>query len=164
MELEPETYSILIKGVDVGNGILEVGKLMAMDSGEVVEKIEGNEFIEPVFNLQAIWIDTDTRDVAESRGYTVVDCPTIIATHLTEIIKRHADEILGSQEVQQLIDNIKDDYPTVVNEVQENLAIGEIQQVLQNLFRERVSISNMVSILESLATSVKFSKDPGFSY
>jgi len=162
MELEPETYSILIKGVDVGNGILEVGKLMAMDSGEVVEKIEGNEFVEPVFNLQAIWIETDARDMAESKGYTVVDCPTIIATHLTEIIKRHADEILGRQEVQQLIDNIKDNYPTVVNEVLENLSIGEIQHVLQNLLRERISVRNMVSVLESLATSVRFSKDIDF--
>jgi flagellar biosynthesis protein FlhA len=99
MELEPEVYSILIKGVEVGRGKLQVGKLMAMDSGDVREKITGVEFIEPVFNLNAIWIETDVRDLAESRGYTVVDCPTIIATHLTEIIKRHADEILGREEV-----------------------------------------------------------------
>ncbi|HQL83196.1 MAG TPA: flagellar biosynthesis protein FlhA, partial [Spirochaetota bacterium] len=101
MELAPEAYSILIKGVDVGRGSLQVDKLMAMDSGEVTEKIDGQEFTEPVFGLKAIWIKTDARDLAESRGYTVVDCPTIIATHLTEIIKRHADEILGRQEVQK---------------------------------------------------------------
>ena len=109
MELDPEMYSILIKGVEVGRGMLQVGKLMAMDSGDVMEKIEGVEFIEPVFNLSAIWIEPDSRDLGDSRGYTVVDCPTIVATHLTEIIKRHADEILGREEVQELIDNIKPD-------------------------------------------------------
>ncbi len=154
MELAPQDYSILIKGVEVGHGSLQVGKLMAMDPGTVQEKIGGVEFTEPVFNLKAIWIDPDNRDVAERRGYTVVDCPTIIATHLTEIIRRHADEILGRQEVQQLIDTIKNDYPAVVNELvgDKKLSIGEIQKVLQNLLRERVSIRNMVTILETLAS------------
>jgi len=161
MELEPETYSILIKGVEVGRGILKVGSLMAMDSGDVAEKIEGSEFIEPVFELKAIWIEPDTRDLAESRGYTVVDSPTIIATHLTEIIKRHADEILGRQEVQQLIDNVKNDYPAVVSEINEKMSLGEIQKVLQNLLRERISIRNMVTVLESLASYVDYTKDSG---
>ena len=164
MELNPEAYSILIKGVEVGRGALQVDKLMAMDSGEVTEKIEGQEFTEPVFGLKAIWIKTDVRDVAESRGYTVVDCPTIIATHLTEIIKRHADEILGRQEVQKLIDTVKEDYPAVVHELVEEhkMSLGEIQKVLQNLLRERVSIRNIVSILETLASYVSYSKDTSF--
>ncbi|MEW6527792.1 MAG: flagellar biosynthesis protein FlhA [Spirochaetota bacterium] len=163
MELAPQDYSILIKGVEVGHGSLQVGKLMAMDPGTVTEKIEGVEFTEPVFNLKAIWIDPDNRDVAERRGYTVVDCPTIIATHLTEIIRRHADEILGRQEVQQLIDTIKNDYPAVVNELvgDKKLSIGEIQKVLQNLLRERVSIRNMVTILETLASYSDYTKDIG---
>ncbi|MEJ5360434.1 MAG: flagellar biosynthesis protein FlhA [Spirochaetota bacterium] len=163
MELAPQDYSILIKGVEVGHGSLQVGKLMAMDPGTVMEKIEGVEFTEPVFNLKAIWIDPDNRDVAERRGYTVVDCPTIIATHLTEIIRRHADEILGRQEVQQLIDTIKNDYPAVVNELvgDKKLSIGEIQKVLQNLLRERVSIRNMVTILETLASYSDYTKDIG---
>ncbi|HOF12709.1 MAG TPA: flagellar biosynthesis protein FlhA [Spirochaetota bacterium] len=163
MELPPQDYSILIKGVEVGHGSLQVGKLMAMDPGTVEEKIEGVEFTEPVFNLRAIWIDPDNRDVAERRGYTVVDCPTIIATHLTEIIRRHADEILGRQEVQQLIDTIKNDYPAVVNELigEKKLSIGEIQKVLQNLLRERVSIRNMVTILETLASYSDYTKDIG---
>jgi flagellar biosynthesis protein FlhA len=161
MELEPEMYSILIKGVEVGRGSLQVGKLMAMDSGDIKEKIEGVEFIEPVFNLNAIWIDPDSRDTAESRGYTVVDCPTIVATHLTEIIKRHADEILGREEVKKLIDNINGDYPAVVKEVTDKMSYGEIQKVLQNLLRERVSIRNMVTILETLATYYEYTKDPG---
>ncbi|HPV41282.1 MAG TPA: flagellar biosynthesis protein FlhA [Spirochaetota bacterium] len=164
MELEPEVYSILIKGVEVGRGSLQVDKLMAMDSGEVSEKIEGQEFTEPVFGLKAIWIKTDVRDVAESRGYTVVDCPTIIATHLTEIIKRHADEILGRQEVQKLIDTVKEDYPAVVRELVEDhkMSLGEIQKVLQALLRERVSIRNIITILETLSSYVSYSKDPSF--
>jgi len=161
MELEPEMYSILIKGVEVAMGVLQVGKLMAMDSGDIREKIEGLEFIEPVFNLSAIWIDPDNRDLAESRGYTVVDCPTIVATHLTEIIKRHADEILGREEVQKLINNIKNDYPAVVKEIEEKMKLGEMQKVLQNLLRERVSIRNMVTILETLATYSEYTRDAG---
>lgn len=161
MELEPEMYSILIKGVEVATGVLQVGKLMAMDSGDIKEKIEGVEFIEPVFNLNAIWIEPDNRDYAESKGYTVVDCPTIVATHLTEIIKRHADEILGREEVQKLINNIKNDYPAVVKEIDEKMKLGEMQKVLQNLLRERVSIRNMVTILETLATYADYTREPG---
>ncbi|MBN1531652.1 MAG: flagellar biosynthesis protein FlhA [Spirochaetes bacterium] len=162
MELEPEAYSILIKGVDVGRGELQVSKLMAMDSGDVQEKIQGDEFIEPVFGLHAIWITPDLRDTAESRGYTVVDCPTIIATHLTEVIKRHADEILGRQEVQKLMDNVKGDYPAVITEINEKkISLGEVQKVLQNLLRERVSIRNIVTILESLASYVDHTRDAG---
>ncbi len=162
MELEPQMYSILIKGIEVGRGMLQIGKLMAMDSGDVSDKIEGVEFIEPVFNLNATWIEPDVRDSAESRGYTVVDCPTIIATHLTEIIRRHADEILGREEVKKLIDNIKGDYPAVVKEIEDkNISLGDIQKVLQNLLRERVSIRNMVTILETLATYIDYTKDPG---
>jgi flagellar biosynthesis protein FlhA len=164
MELEPEVYSILIKGVEVGRGALQVDRLMAMDSGEVTEKIEGDEFIEPVFNLKAIWINTENRDLAESRGYTVVDSPTIVATHLTEIIKRHADEILGRQEVQKLVDNVRDESPAVVSELIDDnkMTLGEIQKVLQNLLRERVSIRNFVTILESLSNYVNYSKDASF--
>ncbi|MGV7928933.1 MAG: flagellar biosynthesis protein FlhA [Spirochaetota bacterium] len=163
MELESSSYSILIKGVEVGGGLLQVGRLMAMDSGEVVEKIDGSEFTEPVFGLKAIWVDPEVRGTAEQRGYTVVDCPTIIATHLTEIIKRHADEILGRQEVQQLVDNIKNDYPAVINELisERKMSLGDIQKVLQNLLRERVSIRNMITILETLASYAEFSKDTG---
>jgi len=161
MELEPEMYSILIKGVEVGRGVLQVGRLMAMDSGDIKEKIDGVEFVEPVFNLNAIWIETNVRDLAESKGYTVVDCPTIIATHMTEIIKRHADEILGREEVKKLIENIRSDYPAIVKEIEDKMNYGEIQKVLQNLLRERVSIRNMVTILETLATYSGHTKDSG---
>lgn len=163
MELEPSSYSILIKGVEIGGSSLQVGKLMAMDPGDVEEKMEGEEFVEPVFGLKAIWIEASDRDAAERRGYTVVDCPTIIATHLTEIIKRHASDILGRQEVQQIIDSIRADYPAVVDELitEKKMTIGEVQRVLQNLLRERVSIRNMVTILETLASYVDYTKDVG---
>jgi len=163
MELEPSSYSILIKGVEIGGGVLQVGNLMAMDPGDVEEKIGGEEFEEPVFGLKAIWIDPADRDLAERRGYTVVDCPTIIATHLTEIIKRHASEILGRQEVQQLIESIRADYPAVIDELitEKKMSLGEVQRVLQNLLRERVSIRNMVTILETLASYVEYTKDIG---
>ena len=163
MELEPDSYAVLIKGVEIGRGNLQVGRLMAMDPGGVKERIEGDEFVEPVFGLTAIWIEPDLRNTAESGGYTVVDCPTIIATHLTEIIKRHADEILGRQEVKQIVDNIKSDYPAVVDELlnEKKMSLGEIQRILQNLLRERVSIRNMVTILETLASYVDYTKDAG---
>ncbi|HNX60789.1 MAG TPA: flagellar biosynthesis protein FlhA, partial [Spirochaetota bacterium] len=162
MELEPAQYSILIKGVEVGSGVLQPGRLMAMDSGDVSEKIEGTEFTEPAFGLKAIWIDADKRDIAERRGYTVVDSPTIIATHLTELIKGHAAEILGRQEVQQIIDNIKQDYPAVIDDLitQKKLTVGAVQKVLQNLLRERISIRNIVSILETLANYADHTNDP----
>jgi len=153
MELEPQVYSILIKGVEIGSGSLQVGKLMAMDPGGVEIKIEGDEFTEPAFGQKAIWIEAEKQAVAESRGYTVVDCPTIIATHLTEIIKKYASEILGRQEVKQLVDNLKNEYPAVVAEIEEKkLSLGAIQRVLQNLLRENVSIRNMLTIMETLAT------------
>ena len=155
MELEPETYSILIKGVEVGAASSRSGSSWPWTRASDGED-RRRRVIEPVFGLKAIWIEPDVRDKAESSGYTVVDCPTIIATHLTEIIKRHADEILGRQEVQQLIDNMKNDYPAVVEEVitEKKMSLGEIQKVLQNLLRERVSIRNMVTILETLASYV----------
>lgn len=163
MELEPQTYSILIKGVEVGSGQLQTGRLMAMDSGEVLEKIEGIEFTEPTFGLRAIWIEADKRDIAERNGYTVVDCPTIIATHLTEIIKRHADEILGRQEVQQILDNVKNDYPAIIDDIttKSKVALSVIQKVLQNLLREKVSIRNIVTILETIANYAEYTRDPG---
>lgn len=162
MDLQPNEYSILIKGVEMGGGRLEVDRLMAMDSGDVKEKIEGIEFTEPSFGLKAIWIDADQRERAERNGYIVVDCPTIISTHLTEVIKRHAAEILGRQEVQQLIDGIKSEYPAIVEDlVGKKLSVGVLQKVLQGLLRERISIRNVVTIFETLANYSDYTTDPG---
>lgn len=161
MDLSQNEYSILIKGVEVGSGKLEVDRLMAMDAGEVIEKIEGTEFVEPSFGLKAIWIDAALRERAERNGYIVVDCSTIVSTHLTEIIKRHAAELLGRQEVQQLIDSIKSEYPAIVDDlVGKKLSVGVIQKVLQGLLREKVSIRNVVTIFETLSNYSDYTHDP----
>ena len=153
MELEPQQYAVLVRGVEVGAGVLQIGKLMAMDTGNVENKIEGTEFDEPVFSTKAVWIDVDKQNTAESSGYTVVDCSTIIATHITELIKRHADELVGMQEVKLLIDNLRTDYAVVVDEVEsKKISLRTIQRVLQNLLREQVSIRNMLTIMETIAS------------
>lgn len=151
MKLKPSDYSIKIKGVEVGHGSLRVKKLLAIPGMEIHEEIEGEDTLEPAFGTPAKWIDETQRDRAESLGYNVVDCPSIIATHLTEIIKSNASEILGRQEVKQLVDNIKETYPAVVEEVFKVVSLGQIQKVLQNLLREQISIRNMITILETIA-------------
>lgn len=157
LELDPQTYSIRIKAVEIAKGDLQVGKLMAMitDTVEESAKIAGDEFIEPVFGQKAIWIDADKQAVAEARGYSVIDCPSIIATHLTEVIKKHAADILGRQEVKDLIENLRNAYPAVVDELdlqKDKVSLGTIQKVLQNLLREGVSIRNMLTIIETIVT------------
>jgi flagellar biosynthesis protein FlhA len=122
-----------------------------MNTGGVTEEITGEATNDPAFRLPAIWVSEEERSKAELAGYAVVDPPTIIATHITELIRKHASEILGRQEVQTIIDTIKKDYPAVVDEIMKQFTLGEIQKVLQGLLREQVSIRNMVVILETLA-------------
>ncbi len=160
MQLKPPVYSIKIKGVEVARGEVMLEHYLAMNPGEVTEEIEGEKTKEPAFGLPAVWIASSQKERAESLGYTVVDCTSVIATHLTEVIRSHAAEILGRQEVQSIVDNLKQTYPAVVEELIPNLlTIGEVQKVLQNLLRERVSIRDMVTILETLADYAKQSKD-----
>ncbi|MGL4982798.1 MAG: flagellar biosynthesis protein FlhA [Treponemataceae bacterium] len=151
MRLEPSEYCFKIKGVEVGRSKIRMGWYMCMNTGNVIEEIAGEKTSDPAFGLPAIWISEHDRDRAERAGYAVVDSPTIIATHLTEIIKSHASEILGRQEVQSIIDTLKKDYPAVVEEVVKNFTIGDIQKVMQGLLREQVSVRNMVVILETIA-------------
>ena len=152
IQLSPNEYVIKIKGAEVAKGSLIFDNFLAMNSGDVEEDIEGIKTVEPAFGLPAIWIQEGQRDRAEMLGYTVVDPPSIIATHLTEIIKKHAYELLGRQEVQTLVDNMKQNYPAIVDElVPKVMSIGEIQKVLANLLKEGVSIRDMVTILETLA-------------
>ncbi len=151
IRLEPSEYSFKIKGVTAGSGRIKMGWYMCINSGGVIEEIPGEKTTEPAFGLPAVWVSEENRERAERAGYAVVDSPTMIATHLTEIIKRRAAEILGRQEVQKMIDELKKDYPTVVDEVMQYFKIGEIVKVLQGLLREQVSIRNMVVILETLA-------------
>lgn len=159
MQLKPNSYVIKIKGVEVASGELLLDNYLAMGSG-MEDDIAGIDTTEPAFGLPAKWINQSVREEAEIAGYTVVDPPSVLATHLTEIIKNYAHEILGRQEVQNLIDHVKETNPAVVNELVPNiLSIGEVQKVLANLLRERVPIKDLVTIMETLADYGKNIKD-----
>lgn len=162
MRLEPSEYCFKIKGVEVGRGLIRMGYFLSINPGGVTEEIPGEKTKDPAFGLPALWITESERDRAERSGYTVVDPPSIIATHLTAIIKRHAQDILGRQETQALLDGIRKAYPAVVEEVTKGLSLGGIQKVLQGLLREQVSIRNMVAILETLADYSGVTHDSGF--
>ena len=159
MRLEPNEYSFKIKGVEIGKSKIRMGCYMCMDTGGVINKIQGEATIEPAFNLPAIWVTEDKREEAERSGYSVIDPPTIIATHLTELIKKHASEILGRQEVKSMLDALKEKYPAVVEEVTKIFSMGQIQKVLQGLLKEQVSIRNMVVILETISDFGGVTKD-----
>lgn len=161
IQLSPNQYVIKIKGVEVARGELMLDHFMAMNPGTVDEEVNGIPTTEPAFGLPALWIPETMRDRAEMMGYTVVDPPSIIATHMTEIVKRHIHELLGRQDVQTLIDNVKSTYPAIVEElIPKIMTIGEIQKVLANLLREGVSIRDMVTILETLADYAPITRDP----
>ncbi|NLA57325.1 MAG: flagellar biosynthesis protein FlhA [Firmicutes bacterium] len=160
LQLAPGAYSIKIKGVEVGKGELMLNHYLCMDSGAVTEPVEGIETREPAFGLPALWVSASRRQEAEVAGYTVVDPPSVLATHLTELIRRHAHELVGRQEVKLLLDGLKEDYGAVVDELVPNLlTLGEIQKVLQNLLKENVSIRDPVTILECLADYAPLTKD-----
>jgi len=165
MILEPSEYCFKIKGVDSGRGKIRMGYFLCINPGTVAVELEGEKTVDPAFGLPAIWINQEKRDEAERAGYTVVDPPSIIATHLTEIIRHHAADILGLQNTQEILDTLRKEYPAVVEEVLREgrgLRVVEIQKILQALLRERVSIRNMVSILESIADYAPVSKNIWF--
>ncbi|MFU0826603.1 MAG: Flagellar biosynthesis protein FlhA [Lachnoclostridium sp.] len=160
IQLNPNQYVIKIKGVPVSEGEILFDHYMAMNPGYVEEEISGIPTFEPSFHLPAIWITESQRERAESLGYTVVDPPSIIATHLTEVIKSHIHELLTRQDVQNLINNVQEANPALVSElVPKLLSIGEIQKVLQNLLREGISIRDLVTILETLADYAPTTRD-----
>lgn len=160
IQLNPNQYIIKIKGVKVSEGEILFDHYMAMNPGFVQEEISGIPTLEPSFNLPAIWITEGQRERAESLGYTVVDPPSIIATHLTEIIRNHIDELFTRQDVQNLINNVKEANPALIDElVPKVLGIGEIQKVLQNLLKEGISIRDLPTILESLADNAVITRD-----
>jgi flagellar biosynthesis protein FlhA len=160
MKLDPNAYSIKIKGVEVGKGDIKMGKYLAMNPGTVEEKVEGDETIEPAFGLPAIWIDEENRQKAERLGYTVVDSPSVTATHLTEVIKTYASEVLGRQDVQTLVNSLSADYSAVVKEVKDaGVTVGDIQKVLKGLLKEGVSIRDLVTIMETIADYFPTVKD-----
>ncbi len=152
IQLSPNEYIIKIKGVQITKGEIFFDHYLAMDPGTGEGEIEGIETIEPAFGLPAKWITESEREKAEIFGYTVVDPPSVIATHLTEVIKEKSYDLIGRQDVKLLIDNVKEEYPAVVDEVVPKVfSIGEIQKVLSNLLKEQISIRDMVTILETLA-------------
>lgn len=161
IQLKPNEYVIKIKGNHVGGGELLLNHYLAMSPGYDDESINGIETVEPSFGLPALWIDESVKERAELSGYTVVDPPSVVATHLTELIKRHGHELLGRQETKMLVDNLRENYPVLVDElIPSVLAVGDVQKVLAKLLREKISIRDLVTIFETLADYGTYSKDP----
>jgi len=161
LQLEPGAYSIIIKGIEVGKGELMMDHFLAMQAGEVEQQIDGIPTVEPAFGLPAIWISEADKETAQIAGYTVVDIPTVLSTHITEIIRGHAPEFLGRQEVQRLLDKISVNEPKLVEElVPDLLGLGTLQRVLQALLKEGVSIRDMNTTMEILADTAQYTKVP----
>ncbi len=160
LQLNPNQYTLSLKGVVIATAEMMPGYYMAMDPGLVTETIKGLPTREPAFDLPAIWITEDKRERAQIAGYTVVDCVTVMATHISEVIKQHAHELLGRQEAQNLVDNLAKSYPKLVEElVPHVLSLGNIMRVLQNLLREGVSIRDLRTILETMADYAPMTQD-----
>ncbi|MBV8656174.1 MAG: flagellar biosynthesis protein FlhA, partial [Candidatus Eremiobacteraeota bacterium] len=163
LQLRPNAYVVKIYGLEVAQAEVMVSRLLAMNPGTATAPTDGIATNEPAFGLPALWISEGARSEAEMAGYTVIDPTSVIATHLTEIIKSHAPDLLGRQETSALLDNVKSHYPVVVEELVPGLlTVGEVQRVLQNLLRERIPIRNLVLILETLADAARVSKDIDF--
>jgi len=160
LQLKPKEYRINLRGIEIARGEVHVDHFLAMNAGMATGTIEGIPTKEPVFGLPAFWIPESRKEEAEILGFTVSDPSSVVATHLTEVVKTHGPDILSRQDVQGLLNNIKTEYPAVVEElVPDLMTLGEIQRVLQNLLRERVSIRDLVPVLEALANYARLTKD-----
>lgn len=161
MTLEPNDYSFKIAGIEAGHSSVRVGYVMCLDTGAVTEAIDGEKTKDPAFGMDAIWLSEDRRNEAEGAGYVIVDPPTIISTHITEIIRNHAAELLDRQAVSVILDTVKQKNPVLVSEVLDTAKIsyGTIEKVLQNLLEEKVSIRNYVRILETMANYAGVSRN-----
>lgn len=160
IQLKPNEYVIKIKGNTVARGDLLLNHYLAMSPGFEDDSVIGIETTEPAFGLPAIWIDEQMKERAELSGYTVVDPPSVVATHLTEMIKRHAHELIGRQEAKMLVDNVKESYPALIEElIPSILTVGDVQKVLAKLLKEKVSIRDLVTIFEALADYGSYTKD-----
>ncbi len=160
LQLPPNSYTIKLRGEEIAQGSLMPGHYLAMATGPVAKELPGVPTTEPAFGLPAIWIEGPQKERAETLGYTVVDPASVVATHLTEVVKAHAPEILTRQDTRDLLDNLKEDYPALVDDVVPNLlSLSDVQEILKNLLRERVSIRDLVTIIETvsgLSHSVKY--------
>ncbi len=159
LHLDPSHYQILLKGVDIGHGSIQPDKFLAMDSGMATDELEGEKTKEPAFGLDAIWIKPEIKDDAVMNGYTVVDPATVISTHMSELVKSHAEELLTRQETQTLIDKLKNDYPVVVDDVLKVANVGLIQRILKALLHEKIPLKDMLSILEGIADIAEYTKN-----
>jgi flagellar biosynthesis protein FlhA len=159
LHLKPNEYQLLLKGVEIGSGEIYPDKFLAMDSGLVSEEMEGIKTKEPAFGLDAIWIDESAKEDAIIKGYTTVDPSTVISTHLSELIKTYAEELLTRQDVQSLIDNVKKNYPVVVEDCMSVATVGLVQKVLKELLAEKIPIKDMITILETIADVAPITKN-----
>ena len=160
LQLKPNEYSFILKSIEIAKGDLVPDRLLAINPGTVSDQIEGISAKEPAFGLPALWITSTQKEKAQLAGYTVVDSITVISTHLTEVIKNFAAELLTRQDVQNLLNNVMEANPKVVEELVPNfMTVGGVQKILQNLLKERVSIRDLVTILETLADYATMTKD-----
>ncbi len=160
LQIKPGEYVVKLKGVEVAQGEIQMGHYLAITAGDEGEKIEGIETKEPSFGLPAVWIDEKEKESVQAKGFVVVDPATVITTHLTEIVKTHAGELLGRQDVQSLLDNLANSHPKVVEEIVPNIvSLGMLQKVLQRLLRERVSVRDFLTILETVADYAPLTKN-----
>jgi len=162
LHLQPKQYQILLKGISIGEGEIMPDKFLAMDSGMATGEITGEATKEPAFGLDALWIDPADKEDAIINGYTVVDPATVISTHMSELVKNNAEDLLTRQEVQTLIDKIKNDYPVIIDDVLKIASIGLIQRVLKSLLHEKIPLKDMLGILETIADISEFTKNVEF--
>ncbi len=162
IQLKPGEYQISLKGNPIGRGVLMPDYFLAMDPGDIVDPIQGIPTKEPAYGLDALWVKAHQKEEATFKGYTVVNCATVVVTHLTKLVEEHSHELLGRQEAQHLVEGLKADYPKVVEEVISNdrLNLGDVVKVLQNLLAERVNIRDLLTIFETLADYCKVIKNP----
>jgi flagellar biosynthesis protein FlhA len=161
LQLSAKQYSIMLKGIEIARGDLNVDQFLAINGGNARQQITGIATQEPTFGLPAIWIKPHDKDQAQLAGYTVVDPTTVIATHLSEVVKTHAYELLGRQETKSLLDHLNETHPKLIEDIVPKMfGLGEVQKVLQNLLRERVSIRDLTTILETMGDFGTMTKDP----
>jgi len=159
--LQPASYRILLKGVEMGHGEAYPGRWMAINPGSAVGELAGDKTQDPAFGLPAVWIDSALKELAQTQGYTVVEASTVVATHLNHLINLHASELLGRQETQQLLDRVTKDMPKLTEDfIPGVLTLTIFHKVLQNLLSENVPIRDMRTIIETLVEHAPIQKDP----
>lgn len=159
LHLKPDQYQILLKGISIGEGTIKPDRFLAMDSGMATGEIDGEATKEPAFGLDALWIQPEQKEDAIINGYTVVDPATVISTHMSELVKQNAEDLLTRQEVQTLIEKIKNDFPVIIDDVLKVASIGLIQRILKGLLHEKIPLKDMLSILETIADIAEYTKN-----